>query len=213
MKAIAIKDQADPESLVNIVPTALAQRIRCIPNQYLEMSEAELLKQFSITRVDRLLRIAFHQELDRAKRTDGLVKLNNIFAGVTDRKTFMEDHVGKSARLAYMIRPPVDYELDLEDLLQLGLQELRAIMERPLVDENGRFDHKLAKIKLDTFKDIADRRRGQATQKIETKSLSVSVTKEIPTTPEEIDRELQKLESELGDQPIRDITPDASGGN
>lgn len=206
MKSDPIKDKSNPVSLVSICPQVLAERIRAIPEDILEMPLKDLEKAICVTEDDEMLRVCFAQEVERARRQGKPVIQANIYEGVFTAKTF-SFYIANSFKLAYIIRPFPEYETSLENILLLGLQRMKNIMKQPLVDQEGKFDYRLAQIQISLFKDVSDRTRGASTQKVEmnSKSLSVSVTKDITHSspiqiPDDLDRQLLELEAQTSNE-------------
>lgn len=176
-----IKDKANPKSLVNICSTAIAERISAIPDDIIDLDESELEKLARVGPVERQLRVGFMAEHERCLRQDDRFAPANVYRGICTKKYFFTWIVGNSYKLAYIIRPFPGYQICLEEMLQLALDEMRKILIAPIVDKRGEFDHRIASAKISLFKDLADRRRGSATKKVEvdSKSLSLNINKDV----------------------------------
>lgn len=192
----SIKDKANPNSLVNITTSQVSTCINAIPDEYLTMSDEELEKEARVGETEHRLRVAWTMELERAIRTNKPINPSNVYMGTCTKKYFFAYIVGNSLKLAYVIRPFPEFQIELEDVMRLLNREVRKIATRPLEDENGKFDHKLAAIKVNLWKDAVDRKHGQAVQKIESKSQSLVITKDVTPTNDmaEIDKRLAQLE-------------------
>jgi len=190
-----------PTSLVNITATALSTRIAAIPEDVLCMKEADLEKHADVHDVERKLRAAWQMEYERAVRTENKMEASNVYKGVVTHMYFYRYILTNSFKLAYIIKPFPEYEAQLEDMLQLGLDERRKILKRPLVDKEGKFDHKLAALKEAITKNLEERRRGAVTQRLQVdqKSMNVNITKDVtqstPGSMEAIEARLRELES------------------
>lgn len=195
-----IKDRDNPKSLVNLTPTVVASRITAIPEDVFLLSVEELEVAGHIGDTERKMRAAFTQEHERSLRTGDQMLMSNVYKGITTHSYFHRYIVGNSYKLAYVIKPFADYQASLEDMLQLGLDEMRKILKQPMVDAKGNFDTKLAAVKINLFKDLADRRRGSAAKKLEidSKSMNLNITKDVTETPESmeaIEQRLKELEA------------------
>jgi hypothetical protein len=194
------KGADNPISLVNMCTSHIANAIKAIPDDILLMNEKELQKQVNPTDVDRKLRAAFCLEYERAIRTNTKVECSNIFRGIVTSPYFYKYIIGNSYKLSYMIRPFPEYEAQLEDMLQLGLDELNKILMQPMVDEEGKFDHKIARLKIDITENLQDRRRGAIAKRLEvqSKSMNLNITRDasqLPASIDEIDQKLKALEA------------------
>lgn len=188
------------QQLLEITNTQVSTRISAIPDDVLNMKEEDFLKHADVHDAERKLRAAWAMELERALRTDSKFEASNVYKGIVTRNYFERYVLFNSYKLAYIIKPYPEYEAQLEDMLQMGLDERRKILKRPLVDKEGKFDHKLAALKESITKNLEERRRGAITQRLQVdqKSLNVNVTKDVSQTPlqlDAIDARLRELES------------------
>lgn len=196
-----IKDKNNPKSLVSMCPSVLAERIAAIPDSVLSMDDKELEKTAKISEVDKQLRAAFYIEYERACRASDKISPANVYKGLVTNPHFHSSIINNSFKLAYIIRPYREYQAQLEDLLQFGFDRMSEIMHRPQVDENGKFDHKLAALQMQLWKELADRRRGSAAKNINlsSQSTNLTITKDISEPPRniaEIDKKLKELEAQ-----------------
>ncbi|MNJ94806.1 hypothetical protein D3C87_125090 [compost metagenome] len=191
----SIKEADNPNSLVNKTTTAISQRIAVIPDEILLMEEEALEVTARVGKTETRLRIAWMIEFERALRTGKEMNPSNIYLGTCTKKYFYEYVVGNSYKLAYIIKPFPEFQIELEDILQLGLKRARLTLETNPVSEDGKFNVALAKLQHEITKDAMDRSKGQSVQKIESKSLNLNVTKDVsPTNMDEIDARLAQLE-------------------
>lgn len=208
-----VKDADNPKSLVNVCPSSVANRIAAIPDELFLMKEEELMKQALVHETEQRLRAAFQIEYERAIRTSEMMDMANIYKGIVTQGYFYKYVVGNSFKLCFMIKPYSDYKADLEDLLQLGIAELRKIMKQPLVTKSGNFDSRLAGIKHKIFQDLADRTRGSAARKLEidSKSMNLNLSGEVqPQSIADIDQRLEELQAkEVQQISYKDVTDGA----
>lgn len=193
------KGADNPISLVNICTTHIAVAVKAIPDEVLMMNEKDLQKQVCPGDVERKLRAAFQLEYERAVRTSGKFEASNVWKGVVTGPYFYRYIVANSYKLAYIIRPFPEYEAQLEDMLQLGLDEMNKILMQPMCDDEGKFDVRIAKLKVEITENLQDRRRGAIAKRLEvqSKSMNLNITKDasqLPQSLDEIDRKLQELE-------------------
>lgn len=196
-----IKDRSNPKSLVSMCPSVIGDRIAAIPDSVLSMDDKDLEKAGKISEADKQLRAAFYIEYERASRASDKISPANVYKGIVTGPHFHQSIVNNSFKLAYIVRPYREYQAQLEDLLQFGFDRMSEIMHRPQVDENGKFDHKLAALQMQLWKELADRRRGSAAKNINlsSQSTNLTITKDITEPPRniaEIDQKLKELEAQ-----------------
>jgi hypothetical protein len=207
----SIRDHDSEYSLVNIVPEFLRQPILSIPEGLLELSERELTEVVNPDTALKKLRTSFWLEYVRAIRTDTTMLISNIHSGICMMAQFRKI-VANNNKLVYIITPRPQYNVELEDLLFLGLERVRAALEldpvRKVRKKNKETDQwedhiivdtKLIEIQKKIFNELSDRRRGQLVQKVDInqKSLNYNVNTpaELPRSVAEIDAQLAALES------------------
>jgi hypothetical protein len=188
------------DRLLELCPSVIATRIQVIPPEVWLLKEAELETKASVHDNERKLRVAFQMEHERAIRTGDIIVLFNVYKNIVTKSYFYNYVITNSYKLAYIIKPFPEYEMQLEEMLQLGLDERRKILKQPLKDKEGKFDHKLAALKEAITKNLEERRRGSITQKLQVdqKNLNLSITKDVTQQPplqmEAIDARLRELE-------------------
>lgn len=207
-----VKDFSNPVSLVNITPSLVSNKIAAIPDEVLLLNEEKLEHHARVEDAERRLRAAFQLEHEVAIRKGSKMDMTNVYKGIVTFAYFHKYVVGNSYKLAYMIKPYTDYKADMEDLLRMGLDDLRVVMKRPLVNSKGELDHKLAMLKHSITKDLLDRTKGSATKHIaiDSKSMNVNINKEVPAKPltlEEVNEQLKRLEAQEAPQiEYKDVT-------
>ena len=222
---IPIKDKSNPHSAVNLCPSAISKGIEAIPDEFFSMRADELSEKFrqgraytKETEIEEKLRISFWREYDRAVDQGQRMSLERICAGVCHVNTFRQ-MAANSYRLAYICTPPEDYVTTMQELLAIGLEQLRDILLQPHVDpKTNRPDPRMCDVKMRIIDSITLRVKGSVASRIETKNLNLNIEAEStkrPTTeisqltdPNEIDRRLNELMR--GNQNIAgaiDVTP------
>lgn len=195
-------DKEDPRSLYNLLPEGILRRVSEVPTELLTMSEAELTdltprRRFTV--VDHRLKHTFWKEYERAAAHMVPMNIANVIAGVCNKATFTTGVLGDPVRVAFMLQPPVDYKVALEETLTTLVDKLRQVADLPVHDEDGAPNYKNIELILKAFPHIDNRVKGGATQRIESKSLTVSVKESdaVPVTVDEIDERLKQLESKV----------------
>ena len=192
-------EDLDEESLLLMLPTVVAERLKAIPEEIKLLTEEELLKLGRGAGMDIRLRTAFWLEYERAKRTGKSMNMKNVYPGSCSHAHFFREVVGNSHRLAYITSPPIEVQIGLEELMLMGLSEMKKVMEMSNIDAKGNVDTKLIDVKRKIFEDVTNRRRGHVLRKteVQTKSVSLNLNGSIDKTPgslEELDAQLAELE-------------------
>lgn len=183
----------------------------------------------------RRIRTAFWTEHDRALGQGRLMNLEHVIRGrfrelddfrrhlgvipgeVPDCNEFCEyfnDECIQHAfprklilyRRAYYSLPIPTYEHMFEEAISTSLERLRAILDLPCVDQNGKVHTATAKLILDTSKFLFERVFGAPKETMVHvqlpgmpgfKSNAVPEAKQLQMTPEQLDQEIAKLEAKV----------------
>lgn len=161
---LSIKDIENPFSVINIVPEWLAELIKGIPDSTFKMAHKSLVTQARPSKAEERLRLSFWSEYDRViHRDQPEINLANVFGGVYEEQAF-KDLVSESKfKLAYMLSPPPSLNLVLDEVIHTGYDQMKKIMDEPLVDENGKFNIKLAELKNKILSTALMKRHGRTT--------------------------------------------------
>lgn len=208
-----IKDTSNPRSIINLTPSSVSNAIGYIPESIFELGERELKQAAKPTEIEERLRYSFWREYDQAQSALRRINLANIYGGVCSQTHFLKNIVSNSFKLAYILTPPLDYEVQMQELLGLGLEQLRDILLQPHVDDNGKPNPKMADVKQKIVESLHLRVKGAVPYRMETKNLNVNVdgskqgqlSSKSNISISEIDRELQELEARVNGDVI-DVT-------
>lgn len=194
-------------TLMDITPSIVATKIAVIPDEVMLLTEEKLEHHARVEDTERRLRAAFQIEYDRATRTNTKMEMMSVYKGIVTISYFQKYVVGNSYKLAYMIKPYTDIRADQEDILRMGLDEMRKLMKKSSINAKGEVDYKLASIKLGITKDLLDRTRGSAARHLMIDQKSMVVTKDItePKKAESIE-ELNERIRQLEAQEVQQIT-------
>lgn len=196
-------DKDDPRSLYNLLPEPVLRRVAEVPTELLTMTEAELTdltprRKFTV--VDYRLKHTFWKEYERASAHLIPMNMSNVVAGVCNKTTFTSKVLGDPVRLAFLLQPPTDYKVALEETLTTLVDKLRQVADLPVHDEDGNPNYKNIELILKAFPHIDNRVKGGATQRIESKSVTAVVHRgedAAPKTVDEIDERLKQLEAKV----------------
>lgn len=127
-----LKDESNPTSVINLVPTVVAARIKAIPDDVFDLEFDELAELAKAGENERKMRVAFWLEYERAIRTASPILVANVYKGVCNQSNFYNRFIVNSYRLAYILTPPEDYSVKMEEMLLLAMNEERKILETPI---------------------------------------------------------------------------------
>lgn len=125
--------------------------------------------------------IAITPEHLKPRAFDNRLRLNfwaqqnqdDAHVGVCTREVF-ENYIANEFKLAYLLCQPAEYKVKIEEIIDLGLDQMRDILLLKHVDDENIPNTKLIANKLAIFKHLDERKSGLATQKIH-----VGVTQQI----------------------------------
>lgn len=208
----SVLDWDNPRSVINLVPHEIQNYIAKIPGELLLLDESQLRQrskaQYStnsgrLNETDHRLRISFWVEYNAAQANRRNMRMNNVYGGVCSRQLFYAEVLPKVERLAWILCAPTDYLKGLMELQNLGLSELRKILETPIVRKNSKGQEVMSgsvmTAKIEIMKMIDQRLNGAVIQK----QMHVHAHGKIATPPQgarppadmaELDARLAELE-------------------
>lgn len=229
---VSYKDRDNPQSLINICPSFISNAIAVIPDFIFELPFEEIRKKSlskpkgiddnNIVTEDTLrrLRTAFWLEYANAFNTGRKMMAQGMFNGICQIGYFAKHIAINSFRLAYVVTPPLDYIVRLEEMLDLGLEQTRDILqsehlvplrnkEGELIYENGQLvmvlDPKIALVKQKITEDLHNRRRGMPIHRTQSLNRNINEHREVTTeevladTMESLDARIAELRKKAGE--------------
>jgi len=218
----------EPNCIVTMVPErvqqAIAASVKKRPEMY-KMDEQELYKALKNkdkppTATLGALRIRFWMEYEQACGGMGEKSRNfimaNVYRGICSRESLYSDVITDADKMAWIMKPPVKYEIKMLESLHFAVSEVRAILELPNEEEyvtktGKRYkkrDNNLMKNKVEIAKFLDQRVQGAVTQKHEHKNLNVNIkgnVGDVPLTPgseiEELEKRLEELKKKSSGEP------------
>lgn len=193
-------DPSKSGSVINMVPELLRKKIEEVPPDFWEMTEDELIqftKHGKFNDVDSKLRITFWAEYNRAFDSGQMMRISGVVMGVCTSHTFYNRVASDPARLVYVMTPPLNYRVELEDTLNTLIKKLKQVAELPVLNDEGEPNYKNIELILKTFPHVDNRVKGGVVQRVEQKTVTMSVPPpaiEDATSVNDIDRRLAELE-------------------
>jgi hypothetical protein len=206
---IGLRDKSNPRSMINLLPSNVAQALAVIPEELLLHCEEDIRKLSRPDVLEERLRIAFWLEYDSSQRNKRQMRMSQVFGGLCSSTYFAKKIITNSFKMAFICTPPSDYRVTIEELLQLGLRQMRDILLLPHIDDNGKPDARVADVKYRIVQDLHNRVHGQVIHRVEMKSTNVNVDATeavLPSSMTDIDAQLKQLKQDIGELPApRDV--------
>lgn len=210
-KEIIFWEEGNPRCVVNLMRNChgLREKVLALPPSYLSMSDHELEKLVDPSEIDHALRLSFWDEYTIAMDNDSTIRAIAVYSKVCSRE-FFNRVTNDPKRLAYMMRPPRDYMLQMRSLLDLSMRRIEEFIRLPVKKTmiiKGRevevIDTRLIAeiVKITTL--IDNRVKGAVAQKLvidqTSKNMNLNVNKnyEAPGKIEDIDKELARVSAEI----------------
>lgn len=190
------------------LPTSILKYYKAIPDEVLNMPEEKLEKHIpgdELTSIQHI-RAAFWLEFNRAKTTLKPISLLAVYGGICTKNFFLNHIISNSFKASYIFKPPVAYEVMLDDLLYQGLRSQRQILMMPDRDDKGVFNKDLVKIKTAIIENIHNRVKGLPVSRSEIKNFTISAPPQQKLSSEELKAKIRELEKETG---VRTINADS----
>jgi len=132
--------ESNKSSMINMAPPWLQARMRSEGMmKYMELPEEELEKLVKPSLTLKRLRTNFwreyemiHRNYGRTSHQENNISIYRICVGICTNDFFANKIAPNDLLLAWIIRPPVNYEVAMEEALQHGLDRMREILNFPL---------------------------------------------------------------------------------
>lgn len=125
---------------------------------------------------DNRLRLGFWLEYERAIGAGRNMVMQNVFAGVCTVAYFYREYLASPTRVAWILCPPVEYEVKIKEALDHGIGLLRSYLDIDAAPEGGPTNIKLMELQAKIVSMMDQRLKGGYTQRAENKTLSLSVS-------------------------------------
>lgn len=198
---IAIWDKENPRSVYNLVPPMFRRAMDAVKPSWFRLREATLRNKVNPELRDSRFRIAFWLEYDRCQQRRKEFSITRVLQNVgVDWDYYKNNICCVPKKVAWILYPPNDYALAMQDILTYGIDQMREVLALPNVGANGKPDTQLIKLKIDIVRNAEQRLMGSVVQKMQVDQRSVNLNinsnasaPKMPATLEDIDREIQSL--------------------
>lgn len=188
----SLLDSEDNEFLINLLPSWVTHEMQGIPKEARKHDFAALTKLAKPSILEEKLRVNFWEEYKRViESREEKMNMANVYAGYCDIKAFKEIIRKSKYKLAYILTPTPTLNSALEDLIQLGSQQMRAVLMVVPVDDEGKLDKSIATLQKEIWQTAVKLKHGSLqTVNVNSKSLQVvanqplqNIEKEVNVTP------------------------------
>lgn len=202
-REVTVFDRKNPRSVVNLLPVKMKQYVENLEAKWFTCSAKQLEAWCQPTEVEERLRITFWHEYGMAQDENRNINMKNVISPVCTREYFYRVVARNQSKLAYVMNPPSEYQIQVEEMLNLGLRKLREVLQLPLKEKStGKPDHKLINelIKITMFLD--NRVKGAVTQRLQITQQSLNLNanyemREAPKTMGDINAEMCAIDKEM----------------
>lgn len=215
-KEIVIWDEMNSRSLVNMLPEHISREARNVyfeHPEYFGLSERELAKVIREKKdlrpcatVNRI-RLKMWEEYDRAQMTNTDMDLVRVYGAICAKETFAS-LMKVAYNIAWILCPPTDYLVMMEESLLFGIEQIRDILDLEIV-AHGQVNARLAELKVKIVMMLDERVKGAVTKHLRidqnTQSLNITATNnQVQALVEQhSEEELQKILEKIKKREIK----------
>lgn len=186
--AMSVWTADDSRSVIRLAPDCIQKAMLGLDDELKTADESEIKARVkrsslrSFTATDNQLRLSFWLEYDRCQREMApKMVLANIVRGIMATDYFLGTYLNFPLRVAYLTIPPKSYTVRLNEMLDVGLDQIRDVMELPHQTTNSKgqvfVNTKLLELKFKIMTYMDMRQHGAIAQRvqIEQKNLNVNM--------------------------------------
>ena len=190
-------DTEQTRSMINLVPKDIRAKILDIPEEKLVITERKLRAKVNPTETVELLRFSFWREYAEVQdnHLQGM-RIGNIVFGICSRQYFYRDILENENALLWIIKPPLQYNVLLDQLLWQGFERLKEILDLPIV-QDGKINNQTVMRITQVFEKLDNRRNGGLRNRSIVKKDSLELSEELS--------EEEMLEAETFDGDVHDL--------
>lgn len=164
---IPIFDENNKNSVINRLTPTVAEALSKLPRKYFEMTPEELEKRTKPSAIINAIRLSFWLEYNRVLMEGPKEKINNtrVFSPFCTEHYFYA-LLKKDIIMAWVMTPPLSYEVMMEETLDLAVKKLRQLVtDFDFKDKSGRVNPRSVDVFLKAFAVIDARVKGSVIQK------------------------------------------------
>ena len=137
-----VEDELPVKSIAEYLTPKLREVFDELPMRLREMPLADLEILVEPSVLMKRLKVGFWREY-RKTIVEGRTELSLIHAyeNICSRQHFYEHMVNNFEHFTWLLHPPVEYEVKVEEALDYGIDKVRKMLEAPLYTEKARRAH------------------------------------------------------------------------
>lgn len=201
---IVLFNHENPRSLVNLLPESVAKKvdnIRFEHPEYFGLEErglADKIREKKDLRPSATINRLRFKLWEEYERVQGLnlekMEMKNFYRGICASETF-DALILYPHNLAWLMCPPANYLVMLEEALLFGIEQMREILEVPVIDPKTKtVNTRLAELKVKITLGLDERLNGATPIKIEQVSKNLNMS--INTSDKGLARMLEEMTEE-----------------
>ncbi len=211
-------DREHPRSFMALIPERWVEAFenaRQVAPEYFELDERALYKQLrkeekTPNAIVNTVRLRLWMEYDRCQAGSARkVEVFRVLGEVCRNAHFEKFILGRPERAAWLLCPPRSYDMKVDEALDFGMDKLRDILELDVVeartDKHGNTRYvanvKLGELQAKIVNMLDVRKHGAARQRIDTRSLSVSVS----TSADQVSGMMESMNEDALERQIRQL--------
>ena len=193
--------ETDRDDLLELLPTSISSALSVIPEDVVNMSESALLKKIPSDMMEtvEVLRTSFWLEYNRSKVSGHNFNAAAVYASVCSKGFFMKKILTRSYMAALISRPPIGYEIAVQNLLIKSLRKQREILNLSAKDpQTGKINMGILNAQIKIAENTHNRVKGLPVTRTEVATFNL--TKNVggaPSLEKKSIEEMQKRVAEL----------------
>lgn len=199
---VTIFDKTEPRSVYNLVSEDMQRAIENVHPDLFTWSEKALERHAKLEVRDYQLRIAFWREYNIAQdKMRPIISIHAVCHGVCSKRYFYDKVLTDFKKLAWVLYPPADYTVAMQELLDLSTREMRKVLAMPIKTKKGGVDHALIREKIKLHLALENRVKGAVVKsvavagRVQHEQISSGERTVAPKSLEQIEKEIRALES------------------
>lgn len=193
-----LNDPTKFDAMLERMPNTVLEAIKKIPEELLNCPPEDLKP----TEMDKVLRVSFWAEYENSEKQKRAFLIVNVLENICTKTNFYLAIVKRPERLAYIIRPFVSYNIQLNKLHDLGLKRLEEILMKKDADS------KMAAVQVKALEFVNVRLHGSPVQNIKKLQVHIDGNKPMATlSPEELQKQLEEMKQKSIEGMMKNVGP------
>lgn len=174
-----------------------------VPSDMWHSTEEELYP----SNLDRLIRIKFWSYYESCRINRSHFELVKTYDGLCNASNFYQRILVTPRRVAFIFRPPTNYNIRLLESLDYGLSRIRKdVLEAPIYDKKGNFDARAGSLLLKAVEFLNIQVMGTPVQRIQQQNVNVNLNSSKEISTEEIQKKIEEIKTQ-NMQAVKNVGP------